>query len=99
MLRSAIISLPILLAVIFRHRLLYSITEDRAIVRTGIIAKNTKELKIEHIISIQVNQNPIERLFGIGTVRLMSDGECESHVAFKGVRDPEGIRDKITTIQ
>lgn len=42
-----------------------------------------------------VRQNIVERLLGIGTLITISAAEGEAAVVFKGIRDPQGIKEII----
>lgn len=88
----------IALAAIFRARLRFTITDHRLIVRHGIVGKNTNEMKIGHIRNMRVQQNPVERLLGIGTVTIMSAADGGSAVVFKGIRDPQRIKEMLNSL-
>jgi len=87
--------LTIGLAAIFRFRYLFTVTDGRIIMREGLIARNTSEMKLRHIRSMHLRQSIIERLLGIGTLTTISASDGESAVVFKGIRDPDGIKEKI----
>jgi uncharacterized membrane protein YdbT with pleckstrin-like domain len=83
------------LAAIFRLRYLFTVTDDRVIQRVGLIARNTNEMKIRHIRSMHVKQNPIERILGIGTLTTVSAADGEAAVVFKGIHDPQMVKETI----
>ncbi len=87
------------LAALFRFRYLFTITDDRIITRVGLIARNTTEMRLKHIRTMMVRQNPIERILGIGNLISISAAEGEAAVVFKGIRDPQDIKEKIRSIQ
>jgi uncharacterized membrane protein YdbT with pleckstrin-like domain len=84
-----------MLAALFRFRYLFIVTNDRIITRVGLIARNTTEMRIRHIRTMMVRQNIGERLLGIGTLITISAAEGEAAVVFKGIRDPQGIKEII----
>jgi uncharacterized membrane protein YdbT with pleckstrin-like domain len=86
------------LSALFRFRYLFTVTEDRIIMRVGLIAKNTNEMQLNHIRAINVRQRIIERILGIGTLITISAAEGEAAVIFKGINDPQGIKEKIRSI-
>ncbi|MBI4687709.1 MAG: PH domain-containing protein [Nitrospirae bacterium] len=83
------------LAAVFRFRYLFTITNDRIIMREGLIARNTNEMKVRHIRSMHVKQNPIERILGIGTLTVISAADGEAAVVFKGINDPQMVKETI----
>ncbi len=56
-------------------------------------------MRLRHIRTTMVRQNIVERLLGIGTLITISAAEGEAAVFFKGIRDPQGIKEKIRSIQ
>jgi len=87
------------LAAIFRFRYQFAVTDDRIITRVGLVARNTNEMKLRHIRSMNVRQNPIERLLGIGTLITMSAANGEAAVVFKGIKNPHGVKERIRGVQ
>lgn len=87
------------LAALFRFRYLFTVTEDRIVSRVGLIARNTNEMRLRHIRSMMIRQNPVERLLGIGTLITISAAEGEAAVVFKGIKDPLGIKERIRALQ
>ncbi|MEW6213988.1 MAG: PH domain-containing protein [Nitrospirota bacterium] len=83
------------LATIFRFRYLFTVTEDRVMMRAGLIAKNTNEMQLRHIRAINVRQGVIERLLNIGTIEMMSAADTEAKVEFKGVSNPHRLKERI----
>jgi len=83
------------LAALFRFRYLFTVTEDRIVSRVGLIARNTNEMRLKHIRSMMVKQNIVERLLGIGTLITISAAEGEAAVIFKGISEPQGVKERI----
>lgn len=84
------------LAAIFRQRHKFVLTGERVISIVGLIARNTNEMKVRHIRSILVRQNPIERILGIGTVIMISAADGISEVIFKGIARPVVVKEMIS---
>jgi uncharacterized membrane protein YdbT with pleckstrin-like domain len=61
--------------------------------RTGILAKRTTELDHRDVRNVQIDQHPVRRLMGTGTVRVSTAGQGGIELEIHGVEDPEGIRD------
>lgn len=83
------------LAALLRLRYQFTITNDRILVREGLIGRNTNEMKIRHIRSMHVKQNPIERVLGIGTLTTISAADGEAAVVFKGIRKPQDVKETL----
>ena len=85
----------ILYAFLSRNSKCYTLTNKRAISKTGIISRQVREVWIKDIRNINVKQGIIERLFGLGTVEIASAGTAGIEVKFAGIRDPMQARDLI----
>lgn len=67
-----------------------AVTNKRIIYKTGLIARNTTELMIGKVESVQVNQGITGRVFGFGQVDVSGTGS--NSAKFKGVVDPLAFR-------
>jgi uncharacterized membrane protein YdbT with pleckstrin-like domain len=95
-----LVSVLFVLAIAYaRYRRLYTITDHRIIMRTGLIANNSNELEIMHIRGINVRQSVIERLLGIGTLEFFSTTDARADVVFSGIRNPEAVKEQIRTLR
>ncbi len=52
-------------------------------------------MRLRHIRTTMVRQNIVERLLGIGTLITISAAEGEAAVVFKGIRDPQRVKERI----
>ncbi len=71
------------------------VTRSRVRKRSGIVANRTTELAHRNIRNVQIEQGPIHRLMGCGTLRLSSSGQSGIELTMRDLEDPEGIRDLI----
>jgi uncharacterized membrane protein YdbT with pleckstrin-like domain len=90
---AAVIGLLILSIGPFLKRFftLFVLTTDRIITRSGVIAKNSKEIPLESINDITFNQSILERMVGAGDLLIESAGERGQN-RITNVRDPEGTQ-------
>lgn len=84
-----------LFALFGRYRRFYRITSQRVTTRIGIVANNSSELNLEHIRTINIRQNIVERLLGTGDLVMASAANGNSRIVFRGVKDPEKIKELI----
>ncbi|WP_323664842.1 PH domain-containing protein, partial [Pectobacterium carotovorum] len=52
----------------------YRIGSDAITVRSGLLARNRREIPFARIHNVEVRQNPLHRLFGVAELRLESAG-------------------------
>lgn len=67
-----------------------AVTDRRVVHKTGIISRQTEELRLASIETIDLNQSAMGRLLGYGDVMLTGRGE--SDLIFKQVADPIGVK-------
>jgi uncharacterized membrane protein YdbT with pleckstrin-like domain len=70
---------------------LFVLTTDRLITRSGIIAKNSKEIPLERINDVAFSQSILERLVGAGDLLVESAGE-RGQTRITNVRKPEEVQ-------
>lgn len=90
----AILATPIV-AYILRLRHLFTITNQRIIARSGIIARDTQELALHHIRAINVHQNIANRILRIGHIEITSAADERGVIIIEGIGDPVGVKELI----
>jgi membrane protein YdbS with pleckstrin-like domain len=67
-----------------------AVTTKRIIVKHGFIRRETVEMNLNKVESIQVEQGMLGRMFNFGT--LVVSGTGSSHAPLVGIADPMGFR-------
>ena len=75
------------------------VTNERTILRYGIIAKHTNEVQHDDVTNLQVNQNVWQRIFGIGDIMISSSGQDGIEIQAEGIVDPDGVSSTIRSCQ
>jgi uncharacterized membrane protein YdbT with pleckstrin-like domain len=75
------------------------ITNKRTTLRTGLLAKNTIELRHKDVRSVVVHQSFIQRILGVGTIELSSAAEADFEIAVRGLYDPQKVAEMIQKYQ
>jgi len=70
---------------------LFVLTSDRLITRSGVFAKNSKEIPLERINDVAFSQNIFERIVGAGDLLIESAGESGQN-RITDVRHPEQVQ-------
>ncbi len=91
--------LVILIALIYRKSMVFTITNKRIRSKTGIISCSLDELFIRDIRSINLQQDILEKLFDVGTINIGSAGTAGIEVSFKGISEAAEIREKIQKLK
>ena len=78
----------------------YKITTHRVIVESGLFIKNSKQLRIKDIRSLEVSKNAFEGfLLGMGSLELSTAATDDAEIIFAGIRDADKVRDLVSRLQ
>ncbi|WP_052445048.1 PH domain-containing protein [Chromohalobacter japonicus] len=88
-----IIALYLFLSLKFTDR---GFTNKRVILKTGIISRNTQEMKLTSIETVEIRQGILGRILGYGTMKVTGRGV--SDVEMKYLDDPMSVKRKLESI-
>ncbi|MEI6352204.1 MAG: PH domain-containing protein [Verrucomicrobiota bacterium] len=95
--------LPVLLviasAAIQRMKRHYCVTSRRVVIELGLIVKDSNEIRIQDIRSINVTKRGLGGLFGIGTVEFSSAATDDAEVIFEKIARADSVRDLVRKLQ
>lgn len=72
------------------------VTNKRVILKTGIISRQSEEMKLKSIETVEINQGVFGRIFGFGSIHVTGRGT--SDVVFKGINDPMAVKREIESV-
>ena len=72
----------------------FVVTTDRLIYRSGLVAKQGKEIPLERLNDISFHQGVLERILGAGDLLIESGGE-RGQQAFTDIRRPAHVQNEI----
>lgn len=88
------IALPLAIYEWLRLRTLeYGVTNKRVILKKGIIGRQTEEMKIGSIETVEIDQGVLGRILGYGDVKVTGRGI--SDVVFRRMDDPMAVKRQI----
>jgi len=74
---------------------IYSVTNQRVIMETGIAAKKVEDIDLRYIDETHFQQRIIERMLGIGNVTIVSSDKVAPTYVLHGIPDPRALRELI----
>jgi len=77
--------------VITRLSVDYTLTNQRLIHKTGILRQVTNRLEVIDVDDVTFEQGIIERLFGVGTIRLLSSDVSDPKLTLRGIDDVQNV--------
>ena len=78
---------------------LYEITNLRVVEKTGILSRNTNEVRHVDVRNVKMNQGIFQRILGTGSVAISSAGQSDIELTMRNIEEPEKIVDTIRTYQ
>ena len=76
----------------------YHLTTQRFIHQTGLLTRQTDRIEVIDIDDVSFTQGPVQRMFGVGTIRLTGSDRTHPHLSMDGianVTDVAGLIDDI----
>lgn len=98
---AAVVLLWVIVAVVYASRRLgvhYQLTTQRFIHQTGILSRRTDRIEVIDIDDVSYEQGPVQRMFGIGSIRIDSSDRSHPVLTMRGisaVHDVAGLIDDI----
>lgn len=74
---------------------LYTITNQRVMIETGLISKALSEIDLRYVDDSQFSQSILHRLLGIGNVTIFSSDQTTPSYTLTAIRDPRNVRELI----
>lgn len=69
-----------------------TVTNERVTFKTGILAKNIREIFLSDIRSIQIDQTFQQRIFNTGKVEISSSATADAEISISGIHNPYEIK-------
>ena len=82
-----------------RARRTYTITDHRISSEFGIVSKQSNEIRLHDVRSINLTMTGLSGIFGIGRLEFSSAAADDAEVIFWNVGGAEGLRDKVRSMQ
>lgn len=72
-----------------------TVTNDRTILRRGILSKSISEVWHQDVRNVQLDQTFFQRIFSVGRVGISSSGQSGVEIAVNGIPEPERVKELI----
>lgn len=73
----------------------YSLSEDRLFMTSGMLNLKDEEVLLYRVTDISLHRSLFQRLFGVGSVIVMSSDTSTPKLELKNVKDPVGVKELI----
>jgi hypothetical protein len=73
----------------------YKLTNERLMITRGFIGKSVEELELYRVNDVSMKQSMMERMFGLGDVRLETTDATTPEPQMKDIKNPERVKDMV----
>lgn len=73
----------------------YAMSEDRLFTSVGFLNIKDDEILLYRVRDIDTNRSLWQRIFGVGTVTVMSSDKTQPVLVLKNIKDPVGVKELI----
>ena len=73
----------------------YALSEDRLFISVGFLNIKDDEILLYRVRDIDTSRSLWQRIFGVGTVTVMSSDKTMPNLVLKNVKDPIGVKEMI----
>lgn len=74
---------------------LLTVDDEKTVLRRGILAKHTNEVRHRDVRNIKVTQSFFQRILGVGAIEVSSSGQADEEITVSGIPDPEKVKEII----
>jgi hypothetical protein len=75
----------------------YTLTSERLLCRSGVIAREIQELELYRVKDVAFEQGIVGRMLGYGNVHVIASDPSTPDIALDRIRDPEALKETIRT--
>lgn len=74
----------------------YTLTPTRLIVESGFLNKREDEIKLYRVTDVEYSQTLLERIGGVGTIRLLSNDTSSPELKLLHIKNAKAVKDAIS---
>jgi membrane protein YdbS with pleckstrin-like domain len=75
----------------------YRLTDQRLFIERGVFSQTIDQIELIRVDDVRVRKKFIDRLWGLGSIELLTTDTSDSHLLIKGIRNPEDIAEHVRT--
>jgi hypothetical protein len=82
-----------------RYGMSYELTSQRLIHKVGLLSQTTNRIEVIDVDDVSFHQSFIERLLGVGTIRILSSDTSDPMLVIRGIDDVKRISNMIDNVR
>lgn len=77
---------------------IYTLTEDRLLLKTGVLNIREDEVRLYRVKDLVLRRSFIQRIFGLGTIQVMSSDSSLKNFDIVNIKDSEKIKEDLSRL-
>ena len=74
----------------------YSLTQEKLVIDTGFFSRKEDEIRLYRILDMTLDRPLIQRIWGLGTIRLNTADKSAAEVAIKRIKNAKQVKDMLS---
>ena len=74
----------------------YKLTKEKLMVTTGFLSKHEEETRLYRVMDLALNRTLGQRMFGLGTIHVISADKSTPEFDIAGIKDSEKIKEMLS---
>lgn len=76
----------------------YALTEDRFFMNTGFFKTEEDEVRLYRVLDLSLSRTLIQKMFGIGTIKVASGDKTLSDFEIKNIKNPIEVKERLSRL-
>ncbi len=76
----------------------YALSEDRLFINTGLMKTVEDEVRLYRILDLSLSRTLLQRIFGIGTIRVSSADKSMGDFEIKNIKKPSEVKEQLSRL-
>lgn len=76
----------------------YAVTDEKLIIKTGFFNTKEEEVRLYRIMDVTLNRSFGERIFGLGTIHVISSDKSTPHFDIKRIKNSKNVKEQLSDL-
>jgi len=73
----------------------YRLTSERLFIEIGVLSRTVDQTELVRVDDVRVHQSLMDRVFGLGSVEVVSTDATDRNVMIEGIADPDRVAEMV----
>lgn len=76
----------------------YAVTDEKLIIKSGFFNTKEEEVRLYRIMDVTLNRSFGERIFGLGTIHIISSDKSTPHFDIKRIKNSKNVKELLSDL-